>query len=64
MVPIERQFLWQETATPFYSTTELNEDNRTHTAAFRIDDFYCVIIRGLDRRGLQRIASSCMDLIP
>lgn len=24
---------------PFYSTTELNEDNRTHTAAFRIDDF-------------------------
>lgn len=26
-------------STPFYSTTELNEDNRTHTAAFRIDDF-------------------------
>ena len=26
-------------STPFYSTTELNEDNRTHTAAFRIVDF-------------------------
>ena len=26
-------------STPFYSTTELNEDNRTHTAAFRTDDF-------------------------
>ena len=24
---------------PFYSTTKLNGDGRTHTAAFRIDDF-------------------------
>lgn len=50
-------------STPFYSTTELNEDNRTHTAAFRIDDLLCYHSRTGQTR-ITTIASSMYGLIP